>query len=121
MIPIPPPLIPYLREHKARQEEERAAAGELWEDHDVVFARPDGRPIDPRDDWEEFKELLAEAGIDDRRPHDSRHTAGTILNELGVDMRTIMEILGHTQVSMFRRYVHATTPLTQEAMPLTVS
>nr|WP_234443283.1 hypothetical protein [Streptomyces cellulosae] len=31
--------------------------------------------------------LSAEAGIDDRRLYDgSRHTVGTILNELGVDM-----------------------------------
>ncbi|WP_179500324.1 hypothetical protein [Streptomyces sp. WZ.A104] len=29
-----------------------------------MFARPDGRPLDPRRDYEEFKELLAEAGID---------------------------------------------------------
>lgn len=114
-IPIPPPLIPLLTALRETQAEERAAAGELWEDHDVLFARADGRPIDPRQDWEEFKELLAEAGISDRRPHDSRHTAGTILNELGVDIRTIMEILGHTQWSMARRYVHATTPLKVEA------
>jgi integrase len=116
IVPIPPPLIPLLLEHRARQEEARAAAGELWEEHDVVFARPDGRPIDPRHDWQEFKDLLKEAGIRDTRPHDSRHTAGTILNELGVDIRTIMEILGHSQLSVTRRYVHATTPLTQEAV-----
>jgi integrase len=47
-----------------------------------------------------FKKLLAEAGIDDRRLYDgSRHTAGTMLSELGVDMATIMEILRHTQIS----------------------
>jgi integrase len=116
-VPIPPPFIPYLREHKAQQEAQRAAAGEAWEDHDLVFARPDGRPIDPRQDWQEFKELLAEAGIEDRRQHDgNRHTAGTILNELGVDMPTIMEILRHTQISQTRRYVKARSPLAQDAM-----
>ncbi len=83
----------------------------------MVFARPDGRPIDPRHDWEEFKELLAEAGIDDRRLYDgSRHTAGTILNELGVDMPTIMEILRHTQISQTRRYVKGLSHLSKDAM-----
>lgn len=105
-VPIPPPFIPYLREHKAQQDVLRAAAGDEWEEHDAVFIRPDGRPLDPRADWEEFKELLEEAGISDRRLYDgSRHTAGTILNELGVDMPTIMEILRHTQISQTRRYV----------------
>lgn len=82
-----------------------------------MFTRPDGCPIDPRDDWEEFKELLAEAGIGDRRLYDgSRHTAGTILNELGVDMPTIMEILRHTQISQTRRYVKGRSHLSKDAM-----
>ncbi|MFF7440860.1 tyrosine-type recombinase/integrase [Streptomyces sp. NPDC008122] len=116
-VPIPPPFIPPLRELRAVQEQERAAAGELWDDHDVVFARADGRPLDPRQDWEEFKELLDEAGIDDRRLYDgSRHTAGTILNELGVPLVTIMEILRHTQVTQTRRYVKGRSEQSRDAM-----
>nr|WP_128381089.1 tyrosine-type recombinase/integrase [Streptomyces cavernae] len=116
-VPIPPPFIPFLLEHKAQQEALRAAAGDAWEEHGAVFTRPDGRPLDPRADWEEFKELLAEAGIDDRRLYDgSRHTAGTILNELGVDMVTIMEILRHTQISQTRRYVKGRSHLSKDAM-----
>ncbi|MGW1354833.1 tyrosine-type recombinase/integrase [Streptomyces sp. NPDC002409] len=116
-VPIPPPFIPFLVDHQARQDETRAAAGDLWQEHKVVFSRPDGRPLDPRQDYEEFKELLAEAGIDDRRLYDgSRHTAGTILNELGVDMPTIMEILRHTQISQTRRYVKGRSHLSKDAM-----
>ena len=107
-MPIPPPFIPYLLEHKAQQDEAAGrAAAELWQEHDarVHAARTAGRST-PAADWEEFKELLEEAGISDRRLYDgSRHTAGTILNELGVDMPTIMEILRHTQISQTRRYV----------------
>lgn len=116
-VPIPPPFIPYLHEHKARQEEMRAAACDAWEEHGAVFTRPDGRPLDPRADWAEFKELLEEAGIDDRRLYDgSRHTAGTILNELGADMPTIMEILRHTQISQTRRHVKGRSHLSKDAM-----
>lgn len=116
-VPIPPPFIPFLVDHQTRQDEMRAVAGELWQEHKVVFSRPDGRPLDPRQDYEEFKELLAEAGIDDRRLYDgSRHTAGTILNELGVDMPTIMEILRHTQISQTRRYVKGRSHLSKDAM-----
>lgn len=57
------------------------------------------------------------AGIDDRRLYDgSRHTAGTIPNELGVDMPTIMEILRHTQISQRRRYVKGRSHLPKDAM-----
>lgn len=93
-----------------------SSSGELWQEHQAVFTRADGRPIDPRDDWEEFKELLA-AGIADRRLYDgSRHTAGTILNELGVDMPTIMEILRHTRISQTRRYVKGRSHLSKDTM-----
>lgn len=116
-VPIPPVFVPFLHDHKAQQEAARKAAGELWQEYDVVFSRPDGRPLDPRADYEEFKELLKEAGIDDRRLYDgSRHTAGTILNELGVDMPTIMEILRHTQISQTRRYVKGRSHLSKDAM-----
>lgn len=58
-----------------------------------------------------------EAGVDDRRLYDgSRHTAGTILNGLGVDMPTIMEILRHTQISQTRLYVKGGSHLSKEAM-----
>jgi hypothetical protein len=85
--------------------------------HGAVFTRPGGRPLDPRADWEEFKELLADAGIDDRRRYDgSRHTAGTIPNELGVDMVTIMEILRHTRISRTRLHVKGRSHLWKDAM-----
>ncbi|WP_327289488.1 tyrosine-type recombinase/integrase [Streptomyces sp. NBC_01198] len=116
-VPIPPPFIPYLREHKLQQDAAKAAAGEAWQGLDAVFTRPDGRPLDPRQDYGEFKEILVEAGIDDRRLYDgSRHTAGTILNELGVDIVTIMEILRHTQISQTRRYVKGRSHLSKAAM-----
>lgn len=88
-MPVPPPFLPYLLEREATQDEQRQFVGELWAERDIVFTRLDGRPLDPRADWEEFTELLDEAGISDRRQRDgNRHTAGTILNELGVDMPT---------------------------------
>lgn len=46
----------------------------------------------------------------------SRHTAGTTLNELGVDMPTIMEILRNTQISQTRRYMKGRSHLSKDAM-----
>ncbi|MDQ0933367.1 integrase [Streptomyces turgidiscabies] len=57
-VPIPPPFIPYLYEHKKKQEEMRALAGDDWQEYDALFTRPDGRPLDPRADWEESRSCL---------------------------------------------------------------
>jgi len=99
-VPIPIELIEPPREHLTTQDAQRHAAGDAWEDRDLVWCGPEGQPIDPHDDWEEWKALLAEAGITkDARLHDARHTAGTLLGEQHVDLHVILRILGHAQVT----------------------
>ncbi|MET8808132.1 site-specific integrase [Streptomyces sp. NPDC004546] len=115
VLDIPPQLLPQLRAQKAAQARERLAAGDRWEDWDLVFARPDGRPIPSRDDWEEWKELAREAGIRESRTHDARHTAATLMLEQGVDIRVVQQILRHSSLSVTKRYAHATRKLTKEA------
>ena len=116
-MPIPVQLIPPLRQHFEGQDAEREAAGKNWQDWDLVWCEPDGRPVDPHDDWDEWKALLAEAGITkDARLHDARHTSGTLLGEQHVDLHVIQRILGHAQVSTTRIYTDPTDPLTREAV-----
>jgi site-specific recombinase XerD len=82
---------------------------------DLVWCQPNGYPIDTHVDWEEWKEILGQAGIKDVRLHDARHTAGTLLGELHVDIHVIQRILGHAQVTTTRIYTDPTDPLTREA------
>ena len=112
---IPEPLIPLLKAHKAAQAAERLAAGTVWEDWDLVFCRPDGRPIDPRDDWGAWRSLLEDADISHARLHDARHTAATLLLEQGVDIRVVQEILGHSSLAVTKRYTHVTSRLARDA------
>lgn len=49
----------------------------------------------------DFKRLLKKAGLTgDRRFHDLRHSAASLLLAQGVHPRTIMELLGHPQISL---------------------
>jgi integrase len=72
----------------------------LWADSGLVFAQPNGRPVDPRTDHAEWKTLLKACQIRDARLHDARHTAATLLLAQGTAARTVMEILGHSQISL---------------------
>jgi integrase len=45
---LPAPLVEDLRAHRAAQLEERMAAANVWEDNGLLFAQPNGRPIDRR-------------------------------------------------------------------------
>ncbi|GAB2887627.1 hypothetical protein GCM10022245_23560 [Streptomyces mayteni] len=80
-----------------------------------MFCQPDGRPVDPRDDWQDWQELLQAAGVRDAWVHDGRHTSATLLLEYGVDVRIVMEILGHSDLRATTLYTHIATPLAEEA------
>jgi hypothetical protein len=49
----PPELLAILKKHKEVQDAERRKAGELWNDHDLVFATMRGTPIERTEDWRE--------------------------------------------------------------------
>lgn len=56
-------------------------------------------PEDPRTYQKLYKKVLATAGVNDRKFHAIRHTFATRAMELGVDIKTLSEILGHSSVS----------------------
>jgi len=60
--------------------------------------------------------VLKTAGLPPVRFHDLRHTAATFLLAQGVDARTIMETLGHSQISLtLDTYSHVLPSLQREA------
>jgi integrase len=65
-----------------------------------------GRPLNPRTDYTEWKRLLNRAGVPERRLHDARHTAATVLLLLGVTERTVMSVMGWSSTAMAARYQH---------------
>lgn len=115
-IALPEKLVVELRAHRKAQNEERMRAGTWWDDRGFVFATPEGKPIDPRADWQAWRSLLEQAGVDRRRLHDARHTAATLLLAQGVPTRVVMEILGHSQISMTSRYQHVVDEMQRDAM-----
>lgn len=116
-IKVPGPLLAELKTHRVRQNTEKLAAGSFWltevgniegdtTANDLVFTHEDGRAIDPKLDWMAWKQLLDAAGVPDRRLHDARHTAATLLLAQGVPPRVVMEILGHSRITVTSKYQH---------------
>ena len=103
---LPDPLIALLRAHQLRQDEDRRAACDLWQETGYVFTTATGRPINPSTDYHAWKRLLADAGVAERRLHVARHTAATVLLLLGVPERTVMSVMGWSSTAMAARYQH---------------
>ena len=65
--------------------------------------------------WTTAHRLLALAGVRDARVHDGRHTAATVLIELGVHVRIVQEILSHSDIRRTQRYTHVASPIAVDA------
>lgn len=85
-------------------------------DHDLVWCSPSGFPIAPRTDWQTWRDLLEACGIAGVPLHAARHTAATLLLELGVDAHVIASILGHSDVVVTRSYQHVDLSLARVAL-----
>ena len=106
-----------LRRHRARQLEERLAAGATWQDNDLVFPNTLGKPMEATNMLHRsFKPLLEKASLPDIRFHDLRHSAATLLLKQRVPAKVVSEMLGHSQVGVtLNIYSHVLPDMQAEA------
>ncbi|MGD9724361.1 MAG: tyrosine-type recombinase/integrase [Pirellulales bacterium] len=105
-----------LRAHRARQLTRRLAAGSRWQDTGFVFTTSLGTPMDERAVHKRFKAVLAAAGLRHQRFHDLRHACASLLLAQGVHPRGVMEVLGHSQISLtMNTYAHVMPTLLRDA------
>lgn len=100
-IPIPSFLLPVLKEYKA--------------DDDCFVITGTPHCMEPRVCLRKFKGLIQKAGISDYNFHACRHTFATRCVEVGMDPKTLSELLGHSSVkTTLDRYVHPSLDLKRE-------
>lgn len=73
--------------------------------------------VEPRTMQNRFKIYLQESNIDDANFHSLRHTFATRCIEMGFDVKTLSEILGHSSVkTTLDKYVHSSMNLKRNNM-----
>ncbi|MCX4416166.1 site-specific integrase [[Kitasatospora] papulosa] len=116
-VPLPAMCIAPLRWHRMRQVAAKARAGESWQEGGHVFVTRTGRPVEPRNVYRSFTRVAESAGLRVIRLHDARHGCATILTAAGVAPRVVMEILGHSQISITMDvYTHVVQDTQREAI-----
>ena len=104
-IPIPECLVPMLTELKCKA--------------DSFVLTGIGKPIEPRTMQYRFKRILKNAGLSSYRFHSLRHSMASGAIELGFDIKTLSEILGHSSVQVtLDRYVHSSFEHKRKCMNL---
>ena len=77
----------------------------------------DDSPMDPRTYQNKFKKYLQTAGIEYRNFHSLRHTFATNCINSGADVKSLSEILGHSDVkTTLNRYMHPTIETKRQYM-----
>jgi integrase len=115
-IPLLDECLNALKQHRAKQAEEKLMLGAAYEDYGLVFRLPNGKPLEPRNFNRRFSNILKQAGLPHIRLHDSRHTFATLLLEQGVSPKTVQTMLGHSSSRItLDIYSHVTLELEKQA------
>lgn len=116
-ISLPTLTLAALERHKDRQEARRKDKDRpaLANPHKLVFLSRSGGLLNPSSATRRFQEKLEEAGLPTMRFHDLRHSTATLLLSRGVHPRLVMELLGHSQISLtMNTYSHVIPQMQRE-------
>ena len=108
---LPKRAITALQAHKTMQDRERAAAGESWQENNLVFCHEDGSMYTSDAlNWR-FSKMTRKAGIGHWHAHEGRHTAVSIMSSNGVPIQDISDTVGHKSTHVTETvYRHVIVP-----------
>ncbi len=110
VVPLTPLVIQAIREYLERRQETQS--------HRLFLSRIGGNPIAGRVVNRMLARVLQEAKLDKEgiTPHKLRHTFATHLIRNGVDIRTVQELMGHSELETTAKYLHSDTRTKQAAV-----
>jgi len=62
------------------------------------------RGIEPISKGHKFLKIFRECGREGIRPHKMRHTFATLLLEAGADIAVVSDLLGHSDISITKKF-----------------
>lgn len=119
-----PALLQELQRHRDEQEVMKHKLGDLWEDEDLVFPGPCGRPWNYGTVngliWRYLAKACVEAGLPRISYHNLRHTCATLMLDKNVPLDATSKWLGHSDIrttaEIYRHHTHSTLENTASAI-----
>ncbi|MFY1679994.1 tyrosine-type recombinase/integrase [Micromonospora sp. WMMD730] len=116
-LPLPDICAAALDLRQQARKHDRDQAGIAWQGSPLLFTTRYGTPIEPRNFNRSWDARCARAGVRKITVHDARRTCATLLVDLDVHPRVIMQVLRHAEVSVTMEiYSQASSDATRDAL-----
>ncbi|NLY20711.1 MAG: site-specific integrase [Tissierellia bacterium] len=116
-IPLPTNINTMLLEHEAIQLKEIMRVRDVYDDKDLIFADKIGNPIERKRPGRRLSKICKDLKIEHRTFHSIRHSYATRLFELDVPIKTVQELMGHTDMATTMNiYTHVMPEQKEEAV-----
>jgi hypothetical protein len=115
--PLPDVCAPVLDLRKAAKEKDRDQAGVARQRSQLFFTTRYGNPVEPRNFNRSWATCCARPGVRKITVQDARRTCATLLVDLDVHPRVIMQVLRHAEISVTPEiYSQAFSGATRDAL-----
>jgi integrase len=98
-IKIPPEMVGLLAKYRDYQADYAAKLGDSWANTGRLFTAWDGTPLHPNSPYNWFKKFCRKNSLRHLSIHSFRHLNASILINAGVDVKTVQNVLGHTNAN----------------------
>jgi integrase len=118
-VSMTPKLALFLRKYKLERESLYRELGKELTLDSLVFSNVEGKPLDPGVLTHNFARIAKQAGLENVRFHDLRHTFASLMLLRGAKPKVISEALGHSSVAFtMDTYSHIIEGMQSDAMAL---
>jgi integrase len=113
---LPAEVATVLEGHRTAQEQDRARAGERWEDHNLVFCSRYGAPLSAAAVRRSLRVALRLAGLPPVwTPRELRHSFVSLMSAYGAPIELISRLVGHSSTQTTEMvYRHELRPVITE-------
>ncbi|GAA3424654.1 hypothetical protein GCM10018953_18370 [Streptosporangium nondiastaticum] len=119
---MPRRCVDALKLHRERQDVARRAAGESWQDNNLMFASKVGTELDSHNVRRSFRAILKKAGLNAQEwtPREMRHSFVSLLSNSSMSIEANSRMVGHRNASVtetvYRKQLRPMLPEGTEAM-----
>ena len=118
-IELPNVIIDVINKYKIIQEQKWREQNKIFDENSLLFTSSTCTALDNSNLLKHWKRFLKENDIEYKKWHSLRHSYASLLFQMGADIKTVQELLGHADINTTSQiYVHVFPETRKQAVNL---